>query len=83
MENLFNLFKELLITHTNYKGIVCGYDESRFIIAVETKDDKNFFRKLKYNPFILEKYKDSKYRYVYENESEILKQHKYDTITSI
>jgi hypothetical protein len=76
MENLFNLFKELLIVHNKYKGVVCGYDDSRFILAVETSDDKNFFRKFRKeeNAFILEKYKDTKYRYIYENESEILKQ---------
>ena len=76
MENLFNLYKELLIGHKNYKGVVCGYDESRFILAVETRDDSNFWRKLRKedNAFILDKYKDTKYRYIYENESEILKQ---------
>jgi len=76
MEILFNLYKEVLIKHKNYKGIVCGYDDSRFILAVETHDDKNFWRKLRKedNAFILDKYKDTKYRYVYENESEILKQ---------
>jgi hypothetical protein len=74
MENLFNLFKGLLITFPTYKGIVCGYDESRFILAVETKDDKKFFRKLQYD-VILPEYKDSKYRYIFINESDILKQH--------
>lgn len=76
MENLFNLFKELLIIHPNYKGIVCGYNDVNFILAVETKDDKNFYRKLQYD-FILPEYKDTKYRYIYENESEILNQHKH------
>jgi hypothetical protein len=79
MEKLFNLFKELLIVHTKYKGIVCGYDESRFILAVETTNDKDiFFKRLSKhdNIVILDIYKDAKYRYVYENESEILKQMK-------
>jgi hypothetical protein len=53
--------------------VVCGYTNNHFILAVETKDDKNFFRKLE-NPFILDEYKDSKYRYIFENESEIEKQ---------
>jgi hypothetical protein len=77
MENLFNLYKELLIIHSNYKGIVCGYDDSRFILAVETNNDKGiFFRRLRKddNAFILDEYKDTKYRYVYEDEREILKQ---------
>ena len=61
MENLFNLYKELLIIHSNYKGIVCGYDDSRFILAVETNNDKGiFFRRLRKddNAFILDKYRD-------------------------
>jgi len=77
MENLFNLYKGLLIIHSSYKGIVCGFDDSRFILAVETKDDNKFFRKFRKDDhaYIMEEYKDSKYRYIYENESEILKQH--------
>jgi len=75
MENLFNLFKGFIITHPTYSGVVCGYNHDHFILAVETKDDKNFFRKME-NPHIMEEYKDTKYRYVFENESEILKQMK-------
>jgi hypothetical protein len=75
MENLFNLFKGFIITHPKYSGVVCGYNHDHFILAVETKDDKNFFRKME-NPHIMEEYKDTKYRYVFENESEILKQMK-------
>ncbi len=75
MENLFNLFKGIIITHPRYTGVVCGYNHSHFILAVETKDDKNFFRKME-NPYIIEEYKDVKYRYVFENESEIIKQMK-------
>jgi hypothetical protein len=77
MESLFNLYKEFVVVHTNYTGIVCGYDDSRLILAVETTDDKSiFFKRLRKddNVFIMDKYKDNKYRYVYENESEIIKQ---------
>ena len=77
MERLFNLFKGQQIKHPKYSGVVCGYDDSRFILAVETHDDKGiFFRRLtKYdNAFILDEYRDAKYRYVYEDESTILKQ---------
>jgi len=73
MEKLFNLYKEFVITHPKYKGVVCGYNDSHIILAVETKDDKNFFRKLQ-NPYIMEQYKDTKYRYVFEDERELIKQ---------
>lgn len=79
MERLFNQYKEKTIVHTNYSGIVCGYDDSRFILAVETNNDKGiFFRRLTKhdNAFILDEYKDHKYRYVYEDEREIIKQSK-------
>ena len=46
MEKIFKKFQEIEIVHLNYKGILCGYDESRFILAVETKDDKNFWKKM-------------------------------------
>jgi len=77
MEILFNLYKGKTIVHSKYSGVVCGYDDSRFILAVETHDDKGiFFRRLRKddNAFILDEYKDAKYRYVYEDESKILKQ---------
>jgi hypothetical protein len=77
MERLFNLYKEKRIVHANYSGVVCGYDDSRFILAVETNNDKGiFFRRLTKhdNAFILDEYKDHKYRYVYEDEREIIKQ---------
>lgn len=73
MEKIFNQYKHMLITHASYQGYVCGYNDAHIILAVETKDDKNFFRKLQ-NPFILEEYKNSKYRYCFEDESELIKQ---------
>jgi hypothetical protein len=77
MERLFNLYKEKIIIHPNYSGVVCGYDDSRFILAVETNDDKGiFFRRLRKddNAFILDEYKDVKYRYIFEDERELIKQ---------
>jgi len=77
MERLFNQYKNTVVTHPNYSGVVCGYDDSRLILAVETHNDKGiFFRRLRKddNAFILDEYKDHKYRYVYEDEGEILKQ---------
>ena len=79
METVFNLYKEKTIVHSNYSGVVCGYDDSRFILAVETHDDKGiFFRRLTKhdNAFILDEYRDAKYRYVYEDERELVKQSK-------
>lgn len=74
MEKVFNKYKNMLVVHKNYKGHVCGYNDSHVILAVET-DSKHFFRKLQ-NPFIMEEYKDIKYRYVFEDERELIKQFK-------
>jgi len=73
MEKVFNQFKNMLVVHPKYQGVVCGYTNAHIILAVETKDDKNFWRKLE-NPHIMEEYKDTKYRYIFENESELIKQ---------
>ena len=77
MEKVFNQFKGMLIVHPKYKGHVCGYNDAHFILAVETRDDKNFFRKIE-NPIIMEQYKDTKYRYIFVDESQLLKQLKND-----
>jgi len=78
MEKLFQQFKHMLVVYPKYQGYVCGYNDAHFIIAVETKDDKNFFRKLE-NPFILPEYKDNKYRYVFEDERQLLIQFNNET----
>jgi hypothetical protein len=73
MEKLFDEFKNMLVVYRKYQGHICGYNDAHFIIAVETKDDKNFFRKIE-NPTIMDEYKDVKYRYIFADESDILKQ---------
>jgi hypothetical protein len=65
----------MLVVYPKYQGYVCGYNEAHFIVAVETNDVKNFFRKLE-NPYIMEEYKDTKYRYSFEDERELIKQSK-------
>lgn len=76
MKELFQKFKNALIIHEGYQGHVCGYTDEHFILAVETTDTKTFFRVLKNDFVVLDEYKDTKYRYIWENESEIIKQTK-------
>jgi hypothetical protein len=78
MEKLFNQFKGLKIVHNNYTGVICGYNAANFILAIESKDDK-FFRKLPKDTFILEEYKDVKFRYYLEDERACIKQLKNDS----
>lgn len=75
METVFKKYKNKLVVHPRYQGYVCGYTDSHIILAVETDDTKNFWRKLQ-NPIIMEEYKDAKYRYIFEDERELLKQSK-------
>jgi hypothetical protein len=74
MKQIFEKYKNMQVVHDKYKGVVCGYNNSHIILAVETKDDKNFWRKLE-NPWIMDKYKDVKYRYIFEDERELIKQY--------
>lgn len=76
MDEIFNIFRGTLIVHPSYEGRVCGFNETHFILAVETTNTKDFFRVLKKDFFVLEEYKDPKYRYTFENEREIEKQMK-------
>ncbi len=74
MEEIFKNLKGTLVIHDNYKGIVCGYNETHFILAVETKDENKFFRRLKKDFYVEDEYKDLKYRYILEDERTIEKQ---------
>lgn len=77
MKQVFEKFKNMLVVHVNYKGKVCGYNDSHIILAIETTN-KDFFRKMD-NPYILDEYKDSKYRYAFEDERELIKQFEHET----
>ena len=74
METLFETFKGFEIIHPRYTGIVCGYTDTHFIIAVETTD--KWFTRVIQSHFMLDEYKDAKYRYTFEDESQIIKQMK-------
>lgn len=76
MEELFELYKGFLVRHPKYSGIVCGYTEAHFILAVKTKDT-DYFRTLKQDFFIMDKYKNQRYRYIFEDESVIEQQFKF------
>ena len=73
MKELFELFKDVLIKYKNYQGFVCGYNDYHFVLAVETEDPK-FFDKISEDTYIAPEYTHIKYRYIYEDESGILKQ---------
>lgn len=77
MEKVFEKYKNMQVVHDKYKGVVCGYNDSHIILAVESTS-KDFSRKLQ-NPYIMEQYKDVKYRYVFEDEKELIKQSKYES----
>ena len=81
MEKVFNQFKKMLVVHPNYKGYVCGYNDSHIILAIETTS-KDFFRKM-HNPYIMEEYKDANYRYAFEDERELIKQSMNETSKNI
>ena len=75
MEKIFDCFKGMLIKHDNYEGVLCGYNDEHFIIAVEKHPDISF-RKLPKSSVLIKEYTSTKYRYIYENECELIKQFK-------
>jgi hypothetical protein len=74
MEEIYEELKGTMIVHDKYQGIVCGYNETHFILAVETKETGKFFRVLKRDFFVEDAFKDPKYRYIFEDERVIVKQ---------
>lgn len=76
MEKVFNQFKGMEIVHPSYSGILCGYNDEHFILAVKASSSAFSFRKLPKESVILEDYISNKYKYVYENESELIRQYK-------
>lgn len=73
MEELFEQFKDTLIKYPKYQGYVCGYNDYHFLLAVET-ESTDFFDKIYQNTYVAPEYTHIKYRYVYIDENEILKQ---------
>lgn len=76
MEKVFNQFRGMEIIHPNYSGILCGYNDEHFILAVKASSSTYSFRKLPKESVIMEDYISNKYKYVYENEAELIKQSK-------
>ena len=74
MEKVFNQFKGLNVVHKNYQGVLCGYNDEHFILAVEGNPPLSFRKLPRTSVIPMEEYKDVKYRYIYENESELIKQ---------
>jgi len=72
MKELFEQFLGIVIRHSKYQGVVCGYNEEHFILAIESHKPTGFSRlDAKY---IAPEYNTSQYKYVYEDEAEILRQ---------
>ncbi len=76
MEEIYEELKGTLVVHDNYQGVVCGYNDTHFILAIETKDENKFFRRLKKDFYIENEFKDLKYRYIFEDERTIVKHRK-------
>jgi hypothetical protein len=76
METVFNKFKGTTIVHKGYTGVLCGYNNEHFILAIKASSSSYGFRKLPKESFVMEEYKDVKYKYVYEDETQLIKQFK-------
>lgn len=75
MEKIYRKVKGRELVYAGYKGIICGYSSSKFIIATTDKTDVAFRRfDKKEEPFIEEEYKDPKFRYCWCDERDFIKQ---------
>lgn len=74
MEHLFKLYKGLKIKYPSYEGIICGYSDNHFIMATKSTDGRTF-KRIYSHVFILDEYRNSEWRYILEDEKNILKQH--------
>jgi len=72
MKELFEQFQGIVIKHPKYQGVVCGYNDEHFILAIESHKPTGF-AKLDFT-YIAPEYDNPQYKYVYEDETEILKQ---------
>jgi len=75
MEKIYNLYKGFKVKYDDCSPIVVGYNEN-MLIGVTQSDVPYSFRRLKNDSFIDSSvdYRHLSYRFVYINESTILKQ---------
>jgi len=76
MKKLFLKFQGFKIVYGEITGTVCGYSDSHFICATEQHPPYSFRKKDGEELYILEDYKDSKFRYFYALEKTILDQNR-------
>jgi hypothetical protein len=73
MKKVFDKYKGMTIKHFGYTGILCGYNDEHFILAIISKNCPYSFKTLPKDSVIeLKEY--SKHRYIYENETNLIKQ---------
>lgn len=69
MERIYEKYKGKKINN----GVVCGYNETHILLAVEDNPTASFKRLYK-GTFVEDKYKDKAFRYIYCDERTIEKQ---------
>ena len=70
MERIFKEHSGKTYKLDGLRFVCCGYRENAFIMAIESTS-KKFFRKTDKDTFILEHYKDPRFRYRLADESEL------------
>lgn len=75
MEKIYNKYKGFKVKYTNCSPIIVGYNENMLIGVIQSSVPYSF-KRLKNDSFIDDTvdYKHPSYRFVYVNESAILKQ---------
>lgn len=76
MNRVYRVIKGKELKYHDYSGLIVGYVSDKFILATTDKTEKSFRKFDKRDiPFIEEEYKDSKFKYIWLDESDVYKQH--------
>lgn len=83
MEKIYNLYKDYKVKYSDCTAKVVGYNEN-MLIGVTQSDVPYSFKRLKNDSYIdtTIDYKHPSYRFVYVNESTILKQQREEKFTT-
>jgi len=71
MKELFRKYKNRVVRRADHSGRVAGYNDHHILLAVETSNH-DFFRITERGTFITPRYRDTKFRYEYCDESTLL-----------
>ena len=75
MQIIYKRIKGKSLKYESYEGVICGYSDTKLVLATLDSPGCSFRKTDKEKMFIEEEFRDTKYRYCWANESEVYNQH--------